>query len=297
MCGAKSVKRFQRAVLSCLSAGVILASAQAQAQVHQKAAPLVTIGPSVTEIVYALGAGDQIIGTDQSSKTPEGAKVAKLGYHRQLSAEGLISLKPSRIIGTDNMGPPAVLEQLKAAGVEVTIMPSGNTLNDLYRQINALADLFDRESAGAELRQNLQQDITVVNKLAEKAKAKYGRTTKVIYMMAYGGTPLIAGDNTTLDSLISLVGAQNPAKVSFSGYKPVTAEALLTMAPDVILVGQAVLNTAKNADGVLKLLPGIQTTPAGKNKAVVAIDDTALMSGFSPRIGDVALTLANDIYK
>ncbi len=291
------MKRFQRAVLSCLSAGVILASAQAQAQVHQKAEPLVTIGPSVTEIVYALGAGDQIIGTDQSSKTPEGAKVAKLGYHRQLSAEGLISLKPSRIIGTDNMGPPAVLEQLKAAGVEVTIMPSGNTLNDLYQQINALADLFDRESAGAELRQNLQQDITVVNKLAEKAKAKYGRTTKVIYMMAYGGTPLIAGGNTTLDSLISLVGAQNPAKVSFSGYKPVTAEALLTMAPDVILVGQAVLNTAKNADGVLKLLPGIQTTPAGKNKAVVAIDDTALMSGFSPRIGDVALTLANDIYK
>ena len=291
------MKRFQRAVLFCLSAGVILASAQAQAQVHQKAEPLVTIGPSVTEIVYALGAGDQIVGTDQSSKTPEGAKVAKLGYHRQLSAEGLISLKPSRIIGTDNMGPPAVLEQLKAAGVEVTIMPSGNTLNDLYQQINALADLFDRESAGAELRQNLQQDITVVNKLAEKAKAKYGRTTKVIYMMAYGGTPLIAGGNTTLDSLISLVGAQNPAKVSFSGYKPVTAEALLTMAPDVILVGQAVLNTAKNADGVLKLLPGIQTTPAGKNKAVVAIDDTALMSGFSPRIGDVALTLANDIYK
>ena len=291
------MKRFQRAVLSCLSAAVILASAQVQAQVHQKAEPLVTIGPSVTEIVYALGAGDQIIGTDQSSKTPEDAKVAKLGYHRQLSAEGLISLKPSRIIGTDNMGPPAVLEQLKAAGVEVTIMPSGNTLNDLYQQINALADLFDRESAGAELRQNLQQDITVVNKLAEKAKAKYGRTTKVIYMMAYGGTPLIAGGNTTLDSLISLVGAQNPAKVSFSGYKPVTAEALLTMAPDVILVGQAVLNTAKNADGVLKLLPGIQTTPAGKNKAVVAIDDTALMSGFSPRIGDVALTLANDIYK
>ena len=291
------MKRFQRAVLSCLSAAVILASAQVQAQVHQKAEPLVTIGPSVTEIVYALGAGDQIIGTDQSSKTPEGAKVAKLGYHRQLSAEGLISLRPSRIIGTDNMGPPAVLEQLKAAGVEVTIMPSGNTLNDLYQQINALADLFDRESAGAELRQNLQQDITVVNKLAEKAKAKYGRTTKVIYMMAYGGTPLIAGGNTTLDSLISLVGAQNPAKVSFSGYKPVTAEALLTMAPDVILVGQAVLNTAKNADGVLKLLPGIQTTPAGKNKAVVAIDDTALMSGFSPRIGDVALALANDIYK
>lgn len=291
------MKRFQRAVLSCLSAGVILASAQAQAQVHQKAEPLVTIGPSVTEIVYALGAGDQIIGTDQSSKTPEGAKVAKLGYHRQLSAEGLISLKPSRIIGTDNMGPPAVLEQLKAAGVEVTIMPSGNTLSDLYQQINALADLFDRESVGAELRQSLQQDITLVNKLAEKAKAKYGRTTKVIYMMAYGGTPLIAGGNTTLDSLISLVGAQNPAKVSFSGYKPVTAEALLTMAPDVILVGQAVLNTAKNADGVLKLLPGIQTTPAGKNKAVVAIDDTALMSGFSPRIGDVALTLANDIYK
>lgn len=291
------MKRFQRVVLSCLSAAIISVSTQVQAQVHQKAEPLVTIGPSVTEIVYALGAGDQIVGTDQSSKTPEGAQVAKLGYHRQLSAEGLISLRPSRIIGTDNMGPPAVLEQLKAAGVEVTIMPSGNTLNDLYQQINALADLFGRESAGAELRQNLQQDITVVNKLAEKAKAKYGRTTKVIYMMAYGGTSLIAGGNTTLDSLISLVGAQNPAKVSFSGYKPVTAEALLTMAPDVILVGQAVLNTAKNADGVLKLLPGIQTTPAGKNKAVVAIDDTALMSGFSPRIGDVALALANDIYK
>lgn len=291
------MQRFQRVVLSCLTAAVILVSAQVQAQVHQKAEPLVTIGPSVTEIVYALGAGDQIIGTDQSSITPEGAKVAKLGYHRQLSAEGLISLNPSRIIGTRDMGPPAVLEQLKAAGVEVTMMPGGKTLNDLYQQINTLADLFNRESAGAQLRQSLQEDIAVVNELAEKAKVEHGRPTKVIYMMAYGGTPLVAGNNTTADALISLVGAENPAKVSFSGYKPVTAEALLTMAPDVILVGQATLSTAKNADGVLKLLPGIQTTPAGKNKAVVAIDDTALMSGFSPRIGDVAVTLANDIYK
>ena len=293
------MKRLKLVVLSCLSAVSISVSVQAQThvQVHQKAEPLVTIGPSVTEIVYALGAGDQIVGTDQSSTTPEGAKVARLGYHRQLSAEGLISLKPSRIIGTDDMGPPAVLEQLKAAGVEVTRMPSGNTLNDLYQQINTLADLFDRESAGVQLRQSLQQDISVVHQLAEQAKLKHGRPTKVIYMMAYGGTPLVAGSNTTADSLVSLVGAENPAKVSFSGYKPVTAEALLTMAPDVILVGQAALGTAKNADGVLKLLPGIQTTPAGKNKAVVVIDDTTIMGGFSPRIGDVALTLANDIYK
>lgn len=293
------MKRLKLVVLSFLSAVSISMSAQTQAhvQAHHKAEPLVTIGPSVTEIVYALGVGDQIIGTDQSSATPEGTKVARLGYHRQLSAEGLISLNPSRIIGTEDMGPPAVLEQLQAAGVEVTKMASGNTLDDLYQQIKTLADLFDRESAGAELRQSLQQDIAVVNELADKAKAKNGRPTKVIYMMAYGGTPLVAGNNTTADALVSLVGAENPAKVSFSGYKPVTAEALLTMAPDVILVGRAAMSTAKSTDGVLKQLPGIQTTPAGRNKAVVVIDDTTIMGGFSPRIGDVALTLANDIYK
>ena len=293
------MKRFKLVVQLCAGALALCASllSQADSSTSNNIEQLVTIGPSVTEIVYALGVGDQIVGTDQSSKTPEDAKVARLGYHRQLSAEGLVSLKPSRIVGTQDMGPPAVLEQLEAMGVEVTAIPGGNTLDDLYRHIETLADIFEREQEGQQLRQRLQRDITAVDNLAESVRAKNGRNLRVIYMMAYGGTPLVAGAGSTANALIALVGAENPAEKSFRGYKPVTAESLLTMAPDVILVGQAGLSTAKNAEGVLRLLPGIQTTPAGRNKAVVAVDDTAIMGGFSPRIGQVALTLAKTIYQ
>lgn len=289
------MKRFKLVALSYM--GVVSLSISLLAQANSSSESLVTIGPSVTEIVYALGAGNQIVGTDQSSKTPEEVAVVKLGYHRQLSAEGLISLKPARIIGTDDMGPPVVLEQLKATGVEVTVIPGGNTMDDLYRHIETLADLFDREQEGNQLRRGLQQDIASVDKLASHAKDRHGRALRVVYMMAYGGTPLVAGAGSAANALIELVGAENPAAVSFKGYKPVTAESLLTMAPDVILVGQAGLSTAKNAEGVLRMLPGIQTTAAGRNKAVVAIDDTAIMGGFSPRIGQVALTLAQAIYE
>ncbi|CAM3464317.1 heme/hemin ABC transporter substrate-binding protein [Parendozoicomonas haliclonae] len=275
-----------------IAATFCLCAAAVQAQAER----LVTIGPGVTEIVYALGQGDKIIGADDASKTTEGADIKKVGYHRQLSSEGLLSLKLDRIIGTDDMGPPVVLEHLEKAGVAVTTLPGGYQLEGLEARITELAKTFASEEKGKELWASVEKKLNEAADLAKAAKDKSGKPQKIIFMMAHGGTPLLAGNNTAANALIELAGGQNPAKVSFPGYKPVSAESLLTMAPDVIVVGNSTFNNAGSVAGILKLLPGIQATPAGKNGTVIAVDDTTLMGGLSPRIGDVALKLAQDVY-
>ena len=265
-------------------------SLQAQAE------RLVTIGPGVTEIVYALGQGENIVGADDASEITDNGVVKKVGYHRQLSSEGLLSLKLDHLIGTEDMGPPMVLEHLKKAGVTVTTLPGGYKLENLETRITELAKFFDNEKKGEALWQDVERQLVAASEISSAAIAENGKNQKVIYMMAYGSTPLIAGANTAADALINLAGAENAASTSFSGYKPVTAESLLLLAPDAIIVGNNALTKEGSADAILKMLPGIQTTPAGRNGRVITVDDTTLMGGLSPRIGDVALKLAQDIY-
>lgn len=253
---------------------------------------LVTIGPGVTEIVYALHQGDRIVGTDTSSRIPVAAnQLPKVGYYRGLSSEGLLSLNLNHLIGTENMGPPIVLEQLKKAGVELTILSGDTGIEGLEQRIHQLAEALGEQEAGRALWEKTQKSLE-----AAKAFSKHQKPLKVMFMMAHTGTAMVAGNNTTAGALIELAGGVNPVKDKFSGYKPVSAESLLLMAPDVILVSSATLNKEGSAESVLKLLPGIQATPAGRNSKVLTIDGSIIMAGLSPRVGEEALRLAKQMY-
>jgi iron complex transport system substrate-binding protein len=250
---------------------------------------IVSLGSSITEILYAIGAQDQIVAVDSGSLYPEAAKaLPKTGYMRTLSAEGLLSLQPTIIIATSEAGPPQALAYLKDAGVELLILPEMHTLEGVEEKITAIAKRLEESEKGNALIDALH--------LAEKKLAEPTATQpKAVFVSSRGAHGLMAaGTNTAAHAMLSLAGARNVAD-SYTGYKPLSAEYLMMASPDVIVTGLRTLDTTGGEDTFLKT-PALQDTPAGRQKKVVAMDDIYIL-GFGPRSGQAALDLAGAVRK
>jgi len=250
---------------------------------------IVSLGSSITEILYAIGAQDQIVAVDSGSLYPEAAKtLPKTGYMRTLSAEGLLSLQPTLIIATSEAGPPQALAYLKDAGVELLILPEKHTLEGVEEKITAIARRLAKTERGQELVDALH--------LAEKTLAEpVACQPKAVFVSSRGAHGLMAaGTHTAAHAMLMLAGAKNVAD-SYTGYKPLSAEYLMMASPDVIVTKQRTLDTAGGEEAFLKT-PALLETPAGRQKRVVAMDDIYIL-GFGPRCGQAALDLAGAIRK
>ena len=252
---------------------------------------IISAGNGITEIIYALGAGDQVIAVDSTSVyPPEVHALPKLGYHKQLSAEGILALNPSIVIGSDDIGPDTTIDQLKNAGVDVAALPLKNTTGNIHYRIKELAKLLGREEAGEVLWQSIEHSLS-------EAKALYANKEKpnVVFLLAMGDrTPSVSGNNTSANALIELAGGHNPAAEQFASYKPLSNEALLMMMPDVILYSDR--GDGLTPDQLISMQPILKQTPAGKNKRLIAIDPGRLLGGLGPRTGELALELAQAFY-
>jgi iron complex transport system substrate-binding protein len=241
---------------------------------------IVSLGGSVSEIVFALGKGNRIVGVDTSSTFPEAAtKLPKVGYQRTLAAEGVLSLRPTLILATTDAGPPPAMAQLQSSGVKTVILPGETTVAAAEARIRGFAKVLDATRQGENLIATLKKDLLAAKTLLQGTRTK----PKVLFLYARGGgTLLVAGRNNAADSMIALAGGANTI-FGYEGYKPLTAEAVVTAAPEIILIPKAGLESIDGIDGLLKL-PGIALTPAGKNRRIVALDDLYLL-GFGPRLG------------
>ncbi|MDX7834788.1 ABC transporter substrate-binding protein [Aeromonas caviae] len=245
---------------------------------------IVSIGPATTELILALGGEQSLVATDVSSPEPRG--VPKVGYHRALAAEGILSLSPTLVVGSDEMGPPPALEQLRRAGVEVTVLPTAPTLANLNERIDTLAGLLGNQAAGTRLKAEIAAQS---DQLA--AQAKQNKPLKVAFLLLHKGQPTsIAGGNTTASALVTLAGGVNPV-AQLHDYKPVSTESLIELQPDLVLVSGRDWQQYRSVDSVLAQVPALSATPAGKNKAIHAIDGHALQGGLSLR----SLQQANQI--
>ncbi len=245
---------------------------------------IVSIGPATTELIMALGGEQSLVATDISSPEPKG--LPRVGYHRALAAEGILSLAPTQLVGSDEMGPPPALEQLRRAGVEVTVLPTAPTLTNLNERIDALASLLGNQAAGTRLKAEIavQSD-----KLA--AQAKQNKPLRVAFLLLHKGQPTsIAGGNTTASALVTLAGGVNPV-ARLHDYKPISTESLIELQPDLVLVSGRDWQQYQNINSVLAQVPALAATPAGKNRAIHAIDGHALQGGLSLR----SLQQANQI--
>jgi iron complex transport system substrate-binding protein len=273
------------------------AQSEASARVNTRStAPrLITVGGAITEMVYALGAQALLVGSDSTSAYPAAAQaLPKVGYLRQLSAEGLLSLRPSVLVTSADAGPPVVLEQVRSAGVRVIAVPASHDWEEVRRKLAAVGEATQAPSRAAELMAQLDaQWQQVTARVAAQARAKpAGRVRKVLFILAHAASPSVSGSGTAAHALIGLMGARN-AISGFEGYRPLTAEAMAQAAPDVILTSTEGLQ----AQGGIERFwarPEMALAPAYQRRALVHRDALQLL-GFGPRLPQVVQQLHQEV--
>lgn len=237
---------------------------------------IVSLNGTLTEIAAALGYTSNIVGVDVTSTYPDAIqRVPKLGHNRNISAEGVVALKPDIVMGSDEFMKPEQAAQFRAAGARVFVFHVGHSTDSARMLIRAMADSL---GTGVDTDPLLAQ----ISSDSAKAVALTARP-KVLFIYARGaGTLMAAGAATSIDGMLAYAGAAN-AVTGYEGFKPLTTEALVAAQPDVILMFDSGLSSLGGIDGLLKV-PGIAQTPAGKARRVVEMDGQFL-TGFGPRTG------------
>lgn len=230
---------------------------------------LVTIGGDVTEIVYALGAGNELVARDSTSLRPKAVlALPDVGYMRQLNTEGILSMHPSMVLSSELAEPSLVLQQLSQNGVKVVRVPGTPSINTVPEKIEVIAAALNRQAEGEKLITTYRSQLSTIRHDA--------LPVKMLFVMSHGGmSSMAAGQNTAADAMITSVGAKN-AMQGFSRYRPLSQEGVIASAPDILLLTADGVKTLGGLDQVWKL-PGVAMTPAGKNKRVLVLDDMSLL--------------------
>ncbi|MGJ7506921.1 heme/hemin ABC transporter substrate-binding protein [Variovorax sp. GT1P44] len=263
-------------LLGCAAAAVGAWPALAQAT---RAPRLVTIGGAITEICYVLGAESQLVGTDTTSLYPEAARqTPKVGYMRQLSAEGLLSLKPDAVIATTEAGPPVVLDQLSTAGIRLELVEADHTWGEVPRKVAAVGRAAARESQARDLMARLDAEWAEVQK---RVATDTARKPRALFVLSHSASPQVSGEKTAANAVIAFAGGVNCLS-GFQGYRPMTGEAMASAAPDVILTTTQSIEAHGGAERFWQRQE-LALTPAFKRRALVT-QDALLLLGFGPRL-------------
>lgn len=251
-------------------------------------ARVVSVGGAITESIYALGLERSLIAADTTSTFPAVAeRLPRVGYLRALSAEGLLSLAPSLILASEDAGPPAVLAQIKSAGVRWVSLPTAHTAASPVDKLRAIGEALGQpERAAARIRQYEAEW-----QRTQAGVARLGSRPRAVFVMSHGGPALnLAGRDTAADAMLKLAGCVNA--LEFNGYKAISAESLAAAAPDVIVT---TVLSVEGMGGTASLLkrPGMAETPAARNKRVLAYDGLFLL-GFGPRLPQAVEQLAKN---
>ncbi len=280
-------------LLAYVERGIALALLTGTGALAAPADRIVSVGGSVTEIVYALGEGHRLVARDStSSYPPEAAALPNVGYARALSPEGVLSVAPDLIIASSGAGPLETLEVLKQANVAYTEVPEVYSATGVIRKIETVAAALGADQKA----RALLADITPALKAAQaRAQERSGDApVRVLFILsAQGGRIMASGHGTAADGIIRMAGGLNAVN-SFEGYKPMTDEAVSATAPDVILTMD------RGGDhGVameqLASLPALIPTPAAQNGRLVRMDGLSLL-GFGPRTADTIDSLSRAFY-
>jgi len=250
---------------------------------------VIVLNQAIAEIVVALGMRDSIIGRDATTTIASLADITEVSNGHDISAESVLSLRPSLVIGDTRTGPPEVIEQLRAAGVPVIIAPEVWTLSALPTRVKMIASALGVSEAGDKL-------IALSEEAVADALANIGRYGSVprvafLYVRGTASVYLLGGSGSGADELIAAAGAVDVGALNgLASFTPLTAEAIVQADPDVLLVMTRGLDSVGGIDGLLAL-PGVSSTRAAASRAVIAVDDDLLLS-FGPRTGALISRLA-----
>lgn len=271
-------------------------SAEGEALEYQKAInsseKIVTIGGTITEIVHALGLGEQIIATDRTSTYPPSMQqLPSLGYRNSIQAEGIISQNADLILAEEEYMNKAVYVQLQDAGINIHTFHHELNIEGTKKLMLEIAQVLEVPERAEPLIDSLEQDMKRVDQLLATYEAK----PKVIFVYARGQASLqIGGAGTFSEEMIHMAGGEL-AVSQIKGFKPLTTESLIQANPDFILFFESGLQSLGGVDGVLQI-PGVAQTTAGRKKQIIALDGLFL-SGFGPRVGSAVYNLASLIHQ
>ena len=250
---------------------------------------IVSMNGDITEVVFALGLGENVVAVDTSATfPPEALELPKIGYQRSLSAEGVLSMEPTVVIGNEDAGPAAALEQIRATGVPVVVLESVNTIDGAARKIRGVATALGVPIRGEAIATKLEAQIEEVKQLVATVEE---RPTAVFLYMRGMDTLFLIGRQHLSHELFEASGAISGGAAAGvnAPFVPLTAEALTAVNPDCIVVLTAGLMSVGGRDGLLQL-PGIAQTTAAEEGCILDFDDQ-YFGGGGPRMGDVLMEL------
>lgn len=254
---------------------------------------IISLSGFLTELLYTLEAGDDIVGVDVTSTYPQEVnQLEKLGHITQLNAEGILSLNPDIIfVQEDQIRQSEALAQLKNASIKIVPVPVSHTLNNSVQAARTIANHMDIDP---QVLENLQAQITNDSlALQDYLKDKTTRPSVLFIYARGGGNLMVAGNNTNAQAIIEIAGGQN-AITAFDQFRALTPEALVQASPDIILMFDSGLKILEGKEG-LASIPGISQTAAYANDRIVSMNGHYLTS-FGPRTGQAALELAQKIF-
>ena len=250
---------------------------------------VVVLANGVAEIIQSLNGQSIIVGRDISSTEDSLSDIPIVSSGHQVLPEKVISLQPDLVMIDASTGPKAAIESIKAAGITVIETPESWSLRDLPIKVRAVGRAVGAVDQAEQLVQQLNQSLkSSVIKNSPRVAFLYLRGTSSIY--------LIGGAGSGADSLFEAIGAVDVGAQSLDRpFNTLTAESLAALNPDVIVVMSKGLESVGGIQGLLKL-PGVAQTNAGKNSAVIDVDDSLLLS-FGPRTPSLLEALATAFSK
>jgi iron complex transport system substrate-binding protein len=253
-----------------------------------KVARVVALANGSAEIISAMGYRSILVGRDIASSDPALESVEIVASGHQIIPEKILSLSPDLILIDDSTGPKAALDVLKAANIEIVMISQAWTLSEIDRKISEVALAIGAPESGVMLQE------AIAEQSSDVASIPADTTIAFLYLRGASAIYLIGGKGSGADSLISAIGAVDVGAQSLTNpFNPMTSEALARLNPDVFIVMSKGLDSVGGVDGLVQL-PGVAQTTAGKNRAVIAVDDSLLLS-FGPRTPMLITELAQSV--
>lgn len=245
---------------------------------------IVCVSKQINEFLFAIHADSVLVGRDLTSiYPPEITKLTSVGYHRALSAEGIISLKPTELLTDGNLGPTGVVEQVKKVGIPVVIMSPGSTPDSAQMLMEALGKQFHKEAIADSIVAKWKADMSAALADTVKWQGKPKPRVLIMHMGQIANNYLAMKSGSSGDQMIKWAGGVN-AVDSVGGMMRLTPELIAKAAPDIIIATDVGFDRLGSAEKFAEM-PGVAETPAGKNKKIFRVDETDVMY-YGPRTPD-----------
>lgn len=254
---------------------------------------IVVLQGNIAEVVFALGLGDHVVGRDISATFDEAADVPLVTRAHDVSAESVLSLRPTVVLADVDTGPPEAIDHIRNVGVPLVVFDTATRVDQIGPRIEAVASALGVGPTGQRLASDTEQALAEVTR---GIAADDRPSVAFLYLRGQAGVYLLGGAGSGADSMIKTAGGTDAGTAIGldQPFTPITSEALVAAAPDVILMTTTGLESVGGIDGLVQI-PGIGQTPAGQQRRVVTVEDGLLYS-FGVRTPDALTQLAAQLH-